>query len=405
MRNRQPAAPRGGRSKAKPIPGEEYLTRRPGSDDWHIDITIQGRRLRRSSGTADKALAAAAAGQAYKAFYREVVLGERPARHLTLNDAFVRYYEEVAKGTRYGDNAQRHQMQTILEVLGKGVTLADLTDDAVNDLFQGLRSRRIIPWNAPEDAPSRQDARYLSPATINRHLATLSAVCRRAREIWKVEVGDWSLAKHKLAEPEGREVFLERDQARELVDTIVAHARPIVLLELATGLRKGNVHDLAWENVSLDFGRIVLIQKGGKPHAVSLPPWACSMLAALQPDPALRKGPVFTFGNPALGCECAACRSRLKIGRPIGEIKRSFRTAAVAIGVPNLRIHDLRHSFASWVLAEGGDLQLVRKALGHRDITTTARYAHLVDGRHESVIGAATAGLLAPPAVQKKEAG
>ena len=92
----KPAAPGGGRRKAKPLPGEEYLVRRPGSEDWQIDITIKGRRLRRSSGTADKALAAAAAAQAHDALYREVVLGERPARHLTINDAFTQFYVEVA---------------------------------------------------------------------------------------------------------------------------------------------------------------------------------------------------------------------------------------------------------------------------------------------------------------------
>jgi integrase len=399
--SRQPAAPRGGRAKAKPLPGEEYLVRRPGSEDWHIDITIEGRRLRRSCGTADKALAAAAADQAHKALYREVVLGEKPARHLTLNEAFIQFYAEVAKGTRYGESAQKHQMQTILEVLGRHATLADLDDGAVNGLVQALRAKQIIPWNAPDDAPSRQDVRTLSPATVNRHLATLSAVCRRARETWKVEVGEWSLAKHKLKEPEGREVFLERDQARELVAAIVPHARPILLLALSTGLRKGNVHDLLWDHVSLDLGRIVLLQKGGRPHAVTLPPLACAMLETLQPDPALRKGPVFTFGNPALACHCVTCRTPRRIGQPIGEIKRSFATAARAIGVPQLRIHDLRHSFASWVLAEGGDLQLVRKALGHRDITTTARYSHLVDGRRENVIAAATDGLLAPPRIDE----
>lgn len=336
--------------------------------------------------------------------YREVVLGERPPEHLTLNDAFVRFYEEVAKGTSYGEQAQKHQLQTVLEILGARRSLADLTDDVVNGLVQALRQRRIIPWNAPLDAPSRLEPRLLSPATVNRHVATLSSVCRRARDVWKVEVGDWKLATHKLGEPEGREVFLEQDEARAFIEAIIAHARPIIFTDLATGLRKANVHELSWEQVSLDMQRAVLIQKGGRPHGVTLPGWCCDMLAALQPDPSKRTGPVFVFGNPTLGCECSACRSPAKRGKAIGSIRRAFGTAAAAIGRPELRFHDLRHTFASWVLGMGGgDMKLLQGALGHRDITTTARYSHLVAGRSEQVIGAATAGLLAPPTIEGKK--
>ena len=396
----KPAAPRGGRTKAKPLPGEEYLVRRPGSDDWHIDITIQGHRVRRSSGTSDKALAAAAAAQAHDALYREVVLGERPARHLTLNDAFSQFYIEVAQGTSYGENAQKHQMQTIIEVLGKNFRLADLDDGAVNDLVQALRAREIVPWNAPKDAPSRLEPRYLSPSTINRHLATLSAVCRRARETWGVEVGAWRLSGAngaKLQEPEGREVFLEHAEARAFYDAIVPHAQPIILLDLMTGLRKANVHDLTWEQVSLDMARIVLLVKGGKPHAVPLPAAAVTLLARLQPDPDQRTGPVFTFGNPRWPCMCAACKTRGKLGMAIGSIKRAFATAARAIGRPELRFHDLRHTFSSWFLAASGDMRALQKQLAHSDINTTARYAHLLPGRAEAIIEGATAGLLALP--------
>lgn len=399
----KPAAPGGGRRKAKPLPGEEYLVRRPGSDDWQIDITIQGRRLRRSSGTADKALAAAAAAQAHDALYREVVLGERPARHMTINDAFTQFYVEIAKGTPYGDNAQRHQMQTMIEMMGRNLRLADIDDGVVNDLVQALRQRQIVPWNAPKDAPSRLDPRFLSPATINRHLATLSAVCRRARETWGVEVGAWKLTGAKLKEPEGREVFLEHTEARAFYDAIVPHAQPIILLDLMTGLRKANVHDLTWEQVSLDMGRIVLLVKGGKPHAVPLPAAAVTLLTQLQPDPDQRTGPVFTFGNPRWPCACAACKTRAKQGRAIGSIKRAFATAAGAIGRPELRFHDLRHTFASWFLAESGDMRALQKQLAHNDINTTARYSHLLHGRAEAIVEGATAGLLAPPTTEGRK--
>lgn len=400
-----PGAPRG-KSKAKPLQGDEYLVRRKGSDEWHIDFTIGGRRFRRSCGTAEKALAAQLAHQEYETQYRQIVLGERPPQHLSLNDAFVKFYEEVAKLSRYGQQAQRHQMNTMLELMGGHTRLADLSDVLVNQMVQALLARPIIPWNAPADAPSRSAGRTCTPATVNRYLTTLSAICRRARTKWGVVVGEWHLSGdegHKLPEPAGREVFLEQGQARAFMAAIIPHARPVVMLALATGLRKANVHDLTWERVSQDFGRIVLLQKGGKPLSIMLPPPIMAMLLALQPEPARRTGPVFTFGNPAVGCTCAACISPAKRGQAIASTRRAFATAARAIGVPNLRFHDLRHSFASWVLAAGGDMKLLQGALGHADIQTTARYSHIVSGRSEQVIGAATAGLLGPAVIEGKK--
>jgi len=403
---RKPGAPRG--PKVKPAPGEEHLVRRAGSADWHIDITIEGHRLRRSSGTADKALAAPLAAREYDTLYRRVVLGEKPVEQITLNDAFVQFYREVAQGTAYGEGAQKHQMNTMLEVLGRHTLLSDIDDRLVNTLVQALRVKAIIPHNAPADAPSRLEQRKFSGATINRYVTTLSAVCTRARKVWRVPVGEWDRGQHRQEESRGREVFLEVDQARAMLEAVIPHARPMYLLALATGLRKANVHDLVWESVSLDLARIVLLTKGDKPHSVPLPEPALAMLQHLEPDPTKRRGRVFVFGNPRVACICAACISPAKRGQPINSTRRAFATAAKVCGLRDmplgrLRFHDFRHSVASWVLASGGDLRLLQEQLGHADIQTTARYAHLVQGRREAVIGAATAGLLAPPTQEEKK--
>ena len=66
----------------------------------------------------------------------------------------------------------------------------------------------------------------------------------------------------------------------------------------------------------------------------------------------------------------------------------SFEDLLERAGIQDFRFHDLRHTFASWALAECGDLKLVQEALGHKHITTTARYAHLLTGRREAVVGA-----------------
>ena len=170
-----------------------------------------------------------------------------------------------------------------------------------------------------------------------------------------------------------------------------------------TGLRKQNVASLTWEQVSLDMGRIVVVAKGGKVHGTPLPPDGVRLLERLQPDPEKRKGPVFFYGNPAVPCACPACtRPRLgHIGQQFQNPKRSIRTAFARAGLAGTRFHDLRHTFASWLLEASGDLKLVQQALGHSQIETTMRYAHLVNGRRESVTAQATRGLLDPPAAPR----
>ena len=387
-----------GRRKAK-IPGEEYLTRREGSPVWHYDFSIDSRRFRESCGTESKVDAAALALSRWQDAWNEVKLNQRRKPEMTLNDAFVRYYEEVCKGTPYGERSQKYNMALLLDALGKNTLLSQLDDERISRLVRYFKTR------PPKSSGFKEG---VSNATVNRYITTLSVICKRADDVWGVVVGPWKKALHWQDEPKGRETFLDHGQARALLNGLCGHAQPIVLLDLMTGLRKGNVIGLRWDNISMDLGRAVMVQKGGRRLAVSLVPEALALLERVQPDPALRRGPVWVFGNPNTPCSCSHCRPKRNHGQPIKSIKRAFMTAARNAGLRDedatrLRFHDLRHTFASWVLAETGDLKLVQDALQHADIATTARYSHLMPGRKEAAIAGAVSGLFGVPAVDPKE--
>lgn len=383
---------------AKPVPGEEYLSRREGTALWQIGFTVDGHRVRESSGTDDKVAAAALAVRRHKEVWDEIKLGIKPKVEITLNDAFVAFWQEKASKTKHGQTGQRYHMKVLLDALGRHTLLSSLDDRAINAGVQAMQSRKTTK--------GRPEA--LSGATVNRYLATLRLVCKRAKDVWKAEVGDWSAGEHKQDEAKHREVFLTHEQARLLVEKAVPHLRPILMLAFATGMRKANVVQLRWENVSLDLARALVIQKGERRLAVDLPDMAVSLLAALQPDPAERKGPIFWFGNPAAGCDCTRCANRLFAGKPIQDVKRSFASAAKAAGLTEmeagrLRFHDIRHSHASWMLAATGDLLLVSKRLGHANVATTQRYAHLLPGRMERAIEGAVSGLLGPVTTNERK--
>lgn len=391
---------RGGTGRRKPIPGEQYLSKREGSPYWHIDITIDSRRLRESSGTASKEDAAALATKRRDEFWREVKLGEKPKLEMTIGEAVARYYLEVGQHSTHGKRDQRYTLRLLVDALGEGTTLSALDDDRIARLVQHFLTR---------PAKSAGFSVGVSPSTVNRYVTALSVVCKRAREVWGAEVGPWEKSKHNLQEPEGREVFLEYEQARRLLDELCGHARPIVLFDLMTGLRRSNAIGITWEQISMDLGRAVLIQKGGRPLSVTLVPEALNLLRQVEPDPARRQGPVWKFGNPCVPCTCSHCRPKRNHGKPILSIKRAFASAVKNTGLRDLpqgrmRFHDLRHTAASWLLAAGGDLKVVQEVLGHTRIETTGRYAHIVSGRKEAVMTGAAAGLFEVPA-EKKEVG
>ena len=66
-------------------------------------------------------------------------------------------------------------------------------------------------------------------------------------------------------------------------------------------------------------------------------------------------------------------------GQPVKEIRRFWMAIQKAVGIPDVRIHDLRHTFASLLVSGGASLEMIGKLLGHSQMQTTQRYAHLMD--------------------------
>lgn len=366
---------------ARSTPGSDLLRRRAGSPVWMMDAVIAGARVRKSTGETDKP-AAAAAALALKAALEASQGASVLTRILTLTDACRRYAAERPQ------QANPSAAGVLVLAIGGAVPLSAIDDNRMSAAVQALSEQ--APRNRPDDR--------LSPSTVNRYLGYLAQVTNRAKAIWGADVGPWDRAKHLQREPRGRETYLDHEQARRLLDALCPHARPIVLLDLMTGMRKGNVINLRWEEVSLDMRRAVMIQKGGRPLAVELVPEAVALLVQVAPQDADRHGPVWTFGNPAIDCGCPHCASPLYQGQPITSIRRSFATAVRKAGIATsnggrLRFHDLRHTFASWLLERSGDLKLVQDALGHADIGSTSRYAHIGRGRKGVEIAKAVAPL------------
>ena len=136
----------------------------------------------------------------------------------------------------------------------------------------------------------------------------------------------------------------------------------MVRLLCLTGARKNEIARLKWSEV--DFGRSKLTLEDSKTGAKVIPLGAPALAIF---EGLKQRGSPYVFPRPD------------DLSKPIHGIDWFWVTIREAAGVPDLRVHDLRHSFASFGVAGGATLILLGKILGHASPQSTHRYAHLAD--------------------------
>ena len=162
-----------------------------------------------------------------------------------------------------------------------------------------------------------------------------------------------------------RERYLSEDEAaalfNELEQSENTQLKYIVGILLLTGARKREVLDAKWTDFNLDT-RIwtIHINKTGRPRHIPISDGLQRLLERLP-----------RFDN----CEWLVPNPRT--GKPFVSVFGAWNTVRTKAGLPEVRIHDLRHSFASFLINSGRSLYEVQKILGHTQVKTTQRYAHL----------------------------
>lgn len=225
----------------------------------------------------------------------------------------------------------------------------------------------LIPPDIARLVDSMRTRGYAA-GTINRVLVLLRYGYTLALR-WRIDGVDGNPAKElkNLKEDNKIERYLTPEQTARLLAAVRHSQNPmlasIVAFLLFTGARKREVLDAKWQDIDWrqKLWRIPRT-KSGKVRHVPLSSRALQLLKPLNEaaDPAVEH----IFANP-------------RTGRPFVSIFYSWDTARCEAGLPQLRLHDLRHSFASFLVNAGRSLYEVQELLGHADIRTTTRYAHL----------------------------
>jgi len=206
----------------------------------------------------------------------------------------------------------------------------------------------------------------LSPATADHHVVYLRRVLNLAIQWEFLEKN--ALSNIPLMKVDNKvEQYLSDDQVRQLVDVLTTDAAfgasNILMFLLSTGARLNEAVQAKWEQIDLDHGiwRIPATNsKNKRTRSVPLNDSAMWVLAQLETQGRHE----YLFVNVATN-------------KPFVTITRAWYRLRAKAGVGKLRIHDLRHSFASFLVNGGRSLYEVQQILGHSDPKVTMRYAHL----------------------------
>ena len=243
--------------------------------------------------------------------------------------------------------------------------------------YRYLVERHILPafGNLPVGALDRRhvsDLHYKlrkTPCAANEAIAVLSRMLNRA-ETWGFGPAGGNPCRRVVKyRQRRRERFLTEEEFRRIGRTLVAletegqvpvHAAAALRLLMLTGCRCNEILTLRWEDVHFDAGEIRLRDSKTGPRVVALSPAGARVLGRL---PRVAGNPWVVAGR--------------RPGTRLTHLAYYWYQVREPVGLGDVRLHDLRHSFASRALALGESLPMIGKLLGHTKLQTTARYAHL----------------------------
>lgn len=312
---------------------------------------------------AQEVLSDALAGGPIRAAKGAQAPADAPAA-VTLRRAFDQYLDALqARGLRSIANRRSHAAAWC-ETIGEG-TAPDKITIAHLDRFAAEQGR--------------------APATVNRHLATIKHAARWWEERGLVSIATAAtIRKVKLLpEPQERIRHLSSDEQRALlaaVDRLDPDLRVLVTVAMLTGMRRTEITSLRRSAVDLERGRIVVEHtKTGRPRSIPLHPEVTSIVAPL----------LESAGDPGdflIPIALGAGRGRSVAVRRAERATRAFGDVVQAAGIRDLRLHDLRHTFATRIREKGIGLDVIQRLLGHTTIATTRRYAHLDDAHMRDAV-------------------
>lgn len=201
----------------------------------------------------------------------------------------------------------------------------------------------------------------LSNSTFNRYYAALSKAFNIIIDDKDLNIANPCRKVKKLKEDNQKTRYLTKEEEERLLSQLAGHLKPIVICALTTGLRIANVLNLKWESIDFEYNFIEILKQENKGHKKIQLPLSTKLKVELEKIGVQDSG--FVFINP-------------DTNEPYTNIYKGFNRALERANIENFTFHDLRHTVATRLIANGADLKTVKEYLAHSQISTTQRYLH-----------------------------
>jgi len=311
------------------------------NDSWWIDYSVNGRRKRKKIGPS-KQLAETVLRKTLVEIAENRYLDVKPSQQMGFKEFADIYIDRHLKINLPNTwwKSEKHNVSHLKEFFGTK-RLHEITEQDIQN-FIGERLK------------------FVGKTSVNKNLACLKSMFNKAI--------DWEISQIKnpaknikpMRMDNKRTRYLEKEEIVRLLECCDGHLKNIVEFAVHTGMRKGEIFNLKWQDVNLRNGIMTLLKtKNGEIRHVPINKTVEDILFRVRKDP--QSPYVFASRN----------------GKPFNDIKHSFYTALNKAEIKDFRFHDLRHTFASQLMINGANLFTVKELLGHKELKMTMRYAHL----------------------------
>ena len=316
------------------------LTQRK-SGVWISDFTDpSGKRVRRSLKTRDVRLAQVRIRKMMAESYEKGYFDLKRPRRIYFSELAERVLQYAKDKTRRYKKVYLPTIKTLLKHIGRK-TLREITKEVVQEVQAKIKES-------------------ISEVNSNNAMVVLKRMFNLAIDWEYVETNPVrGIELYKV--PKRKVRFLTTEEIEIVLGCCAGQMKDIVLVALHTGMRKGEILGLKWDNVDLG-NRLIVLDKTKNNSIREIPLSSdtyCMLLRKYQERKPSRED--YVFPNPD--------------NEPYRDVA-VFRKAVKLAGI-ECRFHDLRHTFASQLVMAGVDLVTVKELLGHSELDTTLIYAHL----------------------------
>ena len=281
-----------------------------------------------------------------------LVAAEHSSKLIKFEDFLINKYLPYVRSYKKSWQSDKSMIQVhVIPAIGK-ISMARLSAQHISGFIETMKQKN------------------LSPGTINRALVLIHYAFKCAQRWSEPGVSLESFNGMRYLKNDNRiERYLSILQSSQLLEAVRTSQNTLLPMIISfliyTGARKREVLEAKWTDINREQKSWKISKnKSNKIRHVPLSVAAIEVLQIVKAHRQFNENCEYIFANPYTS-------------KPFTSFFFSWDTARKRAGLPDLRVHDLRHSFASFLVNAGRSLYEVQELLGHADIKTTSRYAHL----------------------------